>query len=213
MLLVFSILVAIAVSLLAGTGFEDLDSATYTAWQVQLQLLYSFCGSLIANFLAPLFCLPTSFNNGKPDDDAQKIWARAGITYWDTFWCLEIGLLVQMVLIWYSDFYTSHRRPHVRELITEADKSFAHGSIFLNMYAHISVNIAVLSLGTLAFLCWYLAGFYGLILGALGMMSSSATILTISFLGNTSTDAYQVSILGRVHGIQKDRLFAMAWAS
>lgn len=81
------------------------------------------------------------------------------------------------------------------------------------MYTHISINVAVGALGLLAFLCWYLAGFFGIIVGALGMMSSAATILTISYLGNTCTDSFKISALGRAHGPQRDRLFAMAWAS
>jgi len=71
MLIVLSSLIAVGVSLLAGTGFEKLDSATYTKWQVQMQVVYSFCGSLISNFIAPLLCLPVSFDNGSAEDEVQ----------------------------------------------------------------------------------------------------------------------------------------------
>ncbi len=95
-----------------------------------------------------------------------------------------------MILVYYSDYFTNHSRPIVRELIQESDKNYAQANIFATMYSHIYINIAVLALGLLAFLCWYLAGFYGLMMGAVGLMSSSLTILTISFLGFITGDSF-----------------------
>jgi len=130
------------------------------------------------------------------------------------FWILFTGIIAQLLLIVYHDVYTNHGRKSTRDLITEGDKSFYNAKIFISIYSHMSFVFVFMILMTVGFISWYLGGFFGFAVAGLGFITTGGlNILTISYIGNMCSDSHKTSFFSRAIGVQRDRLFAMAWAS
>jgi len=108
---------------------------------------------------------------------------------WSVFICLASGLWAGLAIGYITEYFTSNQNSPVRE-VAEACKTGAATNIIMGLaLGYKSAIIPVLALAFAAFLSHELAGYYGVSMAALGILSTLSIGLTIDAFGPISDNA------------------------
>jgi len=99
------------------------------------------------------------------------------------------GLWSGLVIGFITEYYTSHSYRPVREISETQRVSAATGIIYGLALGYLSCIVPCVCLGVTVLVSHQLAGFYGIALGALGMLSTMTMGLTIDVYGPISDNA------------------------
>ena len=153
-------------------GKKNVQAVLNKANMVAL-LLTAICGYLFIHYL-----LPPSFTL-----------MGATFTTWQLSHTLAIGLATGAIVSAISEYYTSDAYPPVRQIIAQSMTGPA-----TNLIAGLSVGMQstaapVLVFGISIMASFHLAGFYGVAMAAVGMMSTTAMQLAIDAFGPIADNA------------------------
>jgi len=108
---------------------------------------------------------------------------------WSVFICLASGLWAGLAIGYITEYFTSNQNQPVRE-VADACKTGAATNIIMGLaLGYKSVIIPVFALAFAAFLSHELAGYYGISMAALGILSTLSIGLTIDAFGPISDNA------------------------
>ncbi|ETO10415.1 inorganic pyrophosphatase [Reticulomyxa filosa] len=108
---------------------------------------------------------------------------------WSVFICLASGLWAGLAIGYITEYFTSNQNAPVHE-VAEACRTGAATNIIMGLaLGYKSAIIPVLALAFAAFLSHELAGYYGISMAALGILSTLSIGLTIDAFGPISDNA------------------------
>merc|ERR1719247_3469362 len=128
-----------------------------------------------------MMCFPST-----PFDLSEGV---KGLTYWSCAIPCIIGAWSGLLIGFVTEYYTSHSYRPVREIAETQKVSAATGIIYGLALGYLSNIIPTLCIGITVLVAHSLAGFYGVALGALGMLSTMTMGLTIDVYGPISDNA------------------------
>merc|ERR1719247_1781766 len=128
-----------------------------------------------------MMCFPST-----PFDLSEGV---KGLTYWSCAIPCIIGAWSGLLIGFVTEYYTSHSYRPVREIAETQKVSAATGIIYGLALGYLSNIIPTLCIGITVLVAHSLAGFYGVALGALGMLSTMTMGLTIDAYGPISDNA------------------------
>ena len=115
--------------------------------------------------------------------------SRMNVDNWHVFFCAASGLWAGLGIGYITEYYTSNRYRPVQE-VSEACGTGAATNIIMGLaLGYKSAIIPCLCLAAAAWLSHELAGFYGVALAALGILSTLSIGLTIDAFGPISDNA------------------------
>lgn len=150
---------------------ENVESAL--KFQILIFAVLMFFGSL----LACLLLLPTSFNVARPGAEEQLT------TSLRAFCCTVLGIAGGSAVGLVTEYYTSSSYGPVREVAGSSDTGPATVIIFGLALGYRSTFVPVLTLALMMFGAFFLAGFFGVVMMALGLLAFTSVILTIDAYG------------------------------
>jgi len=125
-------------------------------------------------FMLTWFFLPSTFSLSS---------SETGIKHWYIFFCIACGLWSGMIIGYTTEYFTSNAYAPVQEVAMSCKTGAATNIIYGLALGYKSVIIPVFCLALTIFVGYSLAGMYGIAMGALGILSTMATGLTIDAYG------------------------------
>ena len=108
---------------------------------------------------------------------------------WELFFCCGVGLWAGLIIGYLTEYYTSNQYKPVQDL-AESCKTGAATNIILGLALGMKSDIIpAITLAIAAYVSHSLAGFYGVALAALGILSTMSIGLTIDAFGPISDNA------------------------
>ncbi len=149
---------------------------------IQYQLIISTVLATPVIYLMTVIGLPSTFNIGnEPDIKVVK-------SYY-CFFCAACGLWSGMIIGHYTEYYTSYEYEPVQLLAEECNSGPAMNLISGLALGFLSTAIPAVCIAITIYISYWLAGMYGIALGALGMLSTMCIGLTIDGYGPISDNA------------------------
>lgn len=103
----------------------------------------------------------------------------------NVIWCLEIGLVTQVILVVLTEILTSHAFKPTRDVAEETSfRGAGKGYLTSGMIGNVGVFAILFLIGSLCLWCYIIAGFFGIALGAVGLLSAPIIFLAISISSN-----------------------------
>jgi len=112
-----------------------------------------------------------------------------GVTWWDCAVPTLVGAWAGLAIGFVTEYYTSHSYRPVQEIAETQRVAAATGIIYGLALGYLSCVIPIFCLGFTVLISHQMAGFYGVALGALGMLSTMSMGLTIDAYGPISDNA------------------------
>lgn len=148
---------------------------------LNLQLLVSTILMTPVLYFCSISYLPEKFTIGKED--------KKEITNLKAFICTCLGLWSGYVIGFTTNYYTSGSYKPVQKLARQCVQSAATNIISGLALGYYSTFVPVIFITLSIFVCFTLAGMYGIALAALGMLSTLTIALTIDGYGPISDNA------------------------
>jgi len=160
---------------IVATHMENVDGPTKVEPALKRQLLISTV------LMTPcLYGLSVAF---LPDEIAS-LGGTTNVKNWHVFLCGICGLWSGLIIGYITEYYTSHSYKPVREVSRSCiDGGAATNVIYGLALGYLSVIIPVLCLAVTIYISHKMAGFYGIAISALGILSTLAIGLTIDAFG------------------------------
>lgn len=158
----------------------------------------------------PRYLFPRVFDLGDPNHPAYYV---NTIYHGDIIWALVTGMLLASFLICYGEYFTSHAFKPTRDVARETNNRSSMGIITSFIYASNFQFLFFFALILAIMISYSIGGFYCTGLSALGLMSSSITLLSINFLSGIINDSYQCAKITRTFAIVKERIYKIAWCA
>lgn len=136
-------------------------------------------------------CLPSKpIYEGRYISNGENNYVKGKTAHnWSVFLCLASGLWAGLAIGYITEYFTSNRNSPVKE-VADACKTGAATNIIMGLaLGYKSAIIPVLALAFAAFLSHELAGYYGISMAALGILSTLSIGLTIDAFGPISDNA------------------------
>lgn len=144
----------------------------------------------------PRYTFPRSFAVG--DIDAGELWSTKRIYHGDIVWCICLGLLLQTCLLIFGEYFTSNNFKPTREIANDIKRSSSLGFMTAYIFNNNAHFIIFILIGFFMVICYCIAGFIGIALCAVGVMSTPITLISINFLSGISTDAHKLAELSHL---------------
>jgi len=126
------------------------------------------------------YCLPSDAFEIEKGKYSQ--WSYCAIS-------INLGLWSGLIIGFVTEYYTSHTYKPVREIAETQKQSAATGIIFGLALGYLSCIVPVICLGITILIAHSLCGMFGVALGALGMLGTMTSALTIDAYGPISDNA------------------------
>ncbi|KAL6002218.1 Pyrophosphate-energized vacuolar membrane proton pump 1 [Asimina triloba] len=172
-------------------GVKEIEPA------LKRQLLISTILMTIGIAMVSFIALPSSFTLF--DFGREKI-----VRNWHLFFCVAIGLWAGLVIGYTTEFYTSNAYSPVQDVADSCRTGAATNIIFGLALGYKSVIIPIFAIAIAIYVSFSLAAMYGIIVAALGMLSTIATGLAIDAYGPISDNAGGIAeMAGMSHKIRE----------
>jgi inorganic pyrophosphatase len=126
-----------------------------------------------------------------------------GVMWYDIFWCIACGLWSGLIIGLTTEYYTSAAFAPVEEL-AHACKSGASANIIYGLaLGYHSVIVPVLCLAVTIFVAYSRAGMFGIACGALGILSTLSTGLTIDAYGPICDNAGGIAEMAGMEAVRE----------
>lgn len=113
-----------------------------------------------------------------------SIGGNSDVKDWHVFFCGASGLWSGLAIGYITEYYTSHSYTPVREVSQSCAEGGAATNIIYGLaLGYLSVIVPVICLVLTSYIAHYLAGFYGVAIAALGILSTLSIGLTIDAFG------------------------------
>ena len=141
--------------------------------------------------------------SGNNDDDALTV------KNWYIFFCCASGLWTGLIIGYLTEYYTSNQYRPVQDL-SDACKTGAATNIILGLALGMKSDIIpAISLAVAVYISHQLAGFYGVALAALGILSTMSIGLTIDAFGPISDNAGGIAEMCELGEATRERTDAL----
>jgi inorganic pyrophosphatase len=162
---------------------------------------------MTATIIPPTYLLPETYTINYFDEDVEGHFT--GITQWNTFGCIAIGLWSGCVIGYITEYYTSNAYKHVMNLVDSCKNGAAPNIIQGLALGYVSCIVPCLCLAVTIGFSFKVAGLYGIGIAALGMLGSLPVALTIDGYGPISDNAGGVAEMSGLPGSIRDKTDAL----
>jgi H(+)-translocating pyrophosphatase len=149
---------------------------------IKYQLMISTLLMTPVLFFLSVIGLPYEFTIGNETD--VKV-----VKYYYCFICAACGLWSGLAIGYATEYYTSYEYGPVQALAKQCESGPSMNLISGLALGFVSTILPALCIAATIFVSYYLAGMYGIALGALGMLSTMCVCLTIDGYGPISDNA------------------------
>merc|ERR1719296_348106 len=141
-------------------------------------------------------CLPHEFSMGEEYEHVQ---------WWYCSMSVQLGLWSGLLVGYITEYYTSHSFTPVREIAETQRQSAATGIIYGLAVGYLSTIVPVICLGITILVAHSLCGFFGVALGAIGMLGTMTMALTIDAYGPISDNAGGIAEMSNMPQVVRER--------
>jgi len=189
-LLVSSVgIIACLITTLFATDFFEIKAVSEIEPALKKQLIISTVVMTIGIALISWLGLPYTFT-------IYNFGAQKTVQSWQLFLCVAVGLWAGLVIGFITEYYTSNAYSPVQVVADSCRTGAATNVIFGLALGYKSVIIPIFAIAFSIFLSFSLAAMYGVVVAALGMLSTIATGLAIDAYGPISDNAGSLSLYG-----------------
>lgn len=165
-----------------ATNYMKIDQPSDVQRTIKYQLIISTVLATPVIYLVAIIGLPDVFEIGHGTN------SRIVKSYY-CFFCTIAGLWSGLTIGYITEYYTSYEHTPVQELSALCNIGVAPNIIAGIAIGFLSTMIPVLCIALTIYISHWLAGMYGIALGALGMLSTMCIALTIDGYGPISDNA------------------------
>jgi len=149
------------------------------------------CGVAVSGLIAAvLFWWATSSIFGASVKIAGKDIASSSL-----FYCAGIGLLMTLLVVWITNYYTSTHHKPVRIIAKASETGHATNIIAGISIGHHATLLPVLAIAASIWGCYDLAGLYGIAIAVVAMLSLSGIIISLDAFGPITDNAGGIAVM------------------
>lgn len=123
----------------------------------------------------------------------------------DVFWCIALGLIGGLIIGYVTELMTSYQYKPVQELSEACKTGPATNVIYGLALGYLSTIIPVAVLCLVCYCSHSMLGYYGVSLGALGMLSNLPICLAIDSYGPVSDNAGGIAEMAELPSVVRER--------
>ncbi|WP_395748513.1 sodium-translocating pyrophosphatase [Prosthecobacter sp.] len=150
------------------------------------------CGVAVSGAVAAgLFwwCTAAMFPEG------LKLTSGLSVTSTNLFYCAVVGLVMTLLVVWITNYYTSTHHAPVRKIAKASETGHA-----TNIIAGISIGnqatlLPVLAIAASIWCCYDLAGLYGIAIAVVSMLSLSGIVISLDAFGPITDNAGGIAVM------------------
>jgi len=165
-----------------ATNFMAIVDPSDVQKVIKYQLIISTLLATPVLYILTVIGLPSEFTIGHEEN------AKIVKSYY-CFFCAAAGLWSGLTIGYITEFYTSYEHTPVQELAASCNSGPAMNLISGLALGFLSTVIPAVCIAITIYISYWLAGMYGIALGALGMLSTMCIGLTIDGYGPISDNA------------------------
>lgn len=111
------------------------------------------------------------------------------------FYCAVVGLVMTLLVVWITNYYTStHHRP-VRQIAKASETGHATNIIAGISIGHQATLLPVLAIAASIWCCFDLGGLYGIAIAVVSMLSLSGIIISLDAFGPITDNAGGIAVM------------------
>jgi K(+)-stimulated pyrophosphate-energized sodium pump len=111
------------------------------------------------------------------------------------FYCAGIGLLMTLLVVWITNYYTSTHHKPVRLIAKASETGHATNIIAGISIGHHATLLPVLAIAASIWGCYDLAGLYGIAIAVVSMLSLSGIIISLDAFGPITDNAGGIAVM------------------
>jgi K(+)-stimulated pyrophosphate-energized sodium pump len=111
------------------------------------------------------------------------------------FYCALVGLVMTFVVVWITNYFTSTAHGPVRRIAKASETGHATNIIAGISVGHHATLLPVLAIAASIWLCWDLAGLYGIAIAVVSMLSLSGIIISLDAFGPITDNAGGIAVM------------------
>ena len=193
-----------------------IDNAIYTTKQTRLKTFITYFLNIFVVTFLPYDCFSGEFSMLGDDFETTKEpllnLRKTGIARGWIIFCLLSGYLLEKILSFIFEYFSSHHQPAI-SLLRVCENGPCLNMVSSNVLSYLTYPLAVLFISFTIFLNYGILGFMGVGFALLGLTSNLIPSFCICCVGALSTSSYKLGNLVRVSTVSIDRLFNISWAS
>jgi K(+)-stimulated pyrophosphate-energized sodium pump len=149
------------------------------------------CGVAVSGLIAAvLFWWATNSIFGASVKIAGKDIASSSL-----FYCAAVGLLMTLLVVWITNYYTSTHHKPVRIIAKASETGHATNIIAGISIGHHATLLPVLAIAASIWGCYDLAGLYGIAIAVVSMLSLSGIIISLDAFGPITDNAGGIAVM------------------
>jgi len=141
--------------------------------------------------------------------EIASIGGKDHVKYWQVFICAASGLWCGLIIGYITEYYTSHSWGPVREVAVSCKTGAATNIIYGMALGYKSVVIPAIALAVAAYIAHSMAGYYGVAMAALGILSTLSIGLTIDAYGPICDNAGGIAEMAELGEEVRDQTDAL----
>jgi inorganic pyrophosphatase len=173
------------ITTLFATHFKVVSQKSEIEPSLKRQILVSTILMTPTVFLLSFFILPKTF----------EVSTVNNVHNWHIFFCIAVGLWSGMIIGYVTEYFTSNVYTPVQEVAQSCTTGAATNIIYGLALGYKSAIIPTICLAVTIYIGYSLAGMYGIAMGALGILSTLPTGLTIDAYGPICDNAGMLSLV------------------
>lgn len=183
-----------------ATSFSSVDAESKIEKTLKYQLVISTVLMTPMLYLLSWAFLP----------DTMEVGGKSDVRYYHVFISGLCGLWSGLIIGYVTEYYTSHSYTPVREVAESCAAGGAATNIIYGLaLGYLSVIIPVICLAVTTYVAHVLAGFYGIAIAALGILSTLSIGLTIDAFGPICDNAGGIAEMAGFEEQVRDRTDAL----
>lgn len=121
--------------------------------------------------------------------------AGKGIASSSLFYCAGVGLLMTLLVVWITNYYTSTHHKPVQLIAKASETGHATNIIAGISIGHHATLLPVLAIAASIWCCYDLAGLYGIAIAVVSMLSLSGIIISLDAFGPITDNAGGIAVM------------------
>jgi len=111
------------------------------------------------------------------------------------FQCTLVGLVMTLLVVWITNYYTSTHHKPVRDIAKASETGHATNIIAGISIGHHATLLPVLAIAASIWCCFDLAGLYGIAIAVVSMLSLSGIIISLDAFGPITDNAGGIAVM------------------
>ncbi len=111
------------------------------------------------------------------------------------FQCALVGLVMTLLVVWITNYYTSTHHKPVRDIAKASETGHATNIIAGISIGHHATLLPVLAIAASIWCCFDLAGLYGIAIAVVSMLSLSGIIISLDAFGPITDNAGGIAVM------------------